>query len=88
MPVALTPLQLEFLQAQFGTLMRLARAKGIADQDMCEWMLSLGGRWLHAHGVSREHVHTWMDREMRDTRSPVPLVAAAAAKNDFGSKRS
>jgi hypothetical protein len=80
-------LQTAFLQKQFATFAQLARKRGIVDQDLCEWLTSLGTRWLHAHGVSREHVHAWVDREMRDARSPVPLVIGAAARNDFGGKR-
>ena len=87
MPVALTAQQTLFLQLHFANFARKARAKGIADQDMCEWLASLGVRWLHAHGVSKENVHAWVEQEMRDARSPQPIVAGARAKNDFGGHR-
>ena len=87
MPVALTPIQSRFLQVAFGQFMRLARGRGMVDQDVCEWLLSLGSRWLVAHGVDRESVHAWVEREMRDTRIPTPLIASAASRNDFGGKR-
>jgi hypothetical protein len=54
---------------------------------MAEWLLSLAGRWLLAHGVSSENVHAWLELELRHTVSPVPLVAAARARNDFGGLR-
>jgi hypothetical protein len=86
-PVALTPLQQRFLQVQFATFMGLARKRGIVDQDMCEWLTSIGVRWLRAHGVSTENVHAWVSQEMSDARTPAPLIASAASRNDFGGKR-
>jgi hypothetical protein len=86
-PVALTPIQQRFLQQQFAAFMAAARKQGIVDQEMCEWLLSLASRWLVAHGVRSADVHVWVEREMRDARMPRPLVAAAAAPNDFGGRR-
>ena len=54
---------------------------------MAEWLLSLSVRWLKAHGVSAANVHTWVDLELRQGVELVPLVAAAAAANDFGGRR-
>lgn len=49
-------------------------------------MLGLGARWLQAHGVSATNVHLWIDRALA-MPAPAPLVAAAAAANDFGGRR-
>jgi hypothetical protein len=69
--------------AQFAVA---SRAAGVSDQSMAEWLLGVGGRWLVAHGVSASNVHVWLDQQL-GRRMPVPLTAAAAAKNDFGGDR-
>jgi hypothetical protein len=79
--------QSAFLARAFGSLVQVARKRGISDQPLAEWLLSLSVRWLNAHGVSAANVHTWVDRELSGGRVIVPLVAAAAAKNDFGGDR-
>jgi hypothetical protein len=86
-PVAFSATQQRYLHAQFAAFTRGARAKGLTDQDLAEWFLSLGGRWLVAHGVANQNVHSWLELELRDARTPVPLIAAARAKSDFGAKR-
>ena len=60
---------------------------GVRDQDVAEWMLSIGVRWLHAHGVSASNLHLWIDHEMTSGAKLAPLVAAAAARNDIGGQR-
>lgn len=87
MPVAFSATQQRYLHAQFSAFTRGARSHGLSDQDMAEWFLSLAGRWLVAHGVDRQSVHSWLELELRDARIPVPLIAAARAKSDFGAKR-
>lgn len=82
-----TPTQLLVLQQGLGQLAGRARAVGLSDQDMAEWLLSLSARWLRAHGVSAANVHTWLDAELRDGVQLQPLIAAAAASNDFGGRR-
>lgn len=84
--MALDSVQRELLTRSLASMMRAARASHIADQDVGEWLLSLGGRWLHAHGVSRANIHAWLELELGQPL-PVPLVAAAATKNDFGGGR-
>jgi hypothetical protein len=86
-PIAVSPSQLLALQQGLGLLATRARGVGLTDQEMAEWLLSLAGRWLTAHGVSNENVHAWLELELRNTVSPVPLVAAARTRNDFGGMR-
>lgn len=85
--VQLTATQLLTANNALGVLARSLRAVGVTDQEMCEWLLSLSSRWLHAHGVSAENIHAWAALEMREAHTPLPLIAAARARNDFGGKR-
>lgn len=86
-PVAFSVTQQQFLELQFTRFALLARRRGLSDQQLCEWLLSLGGRWLVAHGIARPNVHAWLEHEMRDARIPSPMVAGAASRNDFGGRR-
>lgn len=86
MPVSLSQTQTAALRVTFGNFARLMRARGISDQDLAEWLFSLGARWLHAHGVSPTNIHLWIDRELGGKRL-TPLIAAASAANDFGGRR-
>lgn len=86
MPVALPQTQADTLRVCFGAFARLVRAKGVSDQELAEWLFSLGARWLHAHGVSATNIHLWIDRELGGKRL-TPLIAAAASRNDFGGRR-
>lgn len=81
-----TAAQRAAMQAAFGEFARSARGALVAEQDMAEWLLSISSRWLHAHGVSRSHVHQWVDYVL-DQGGPRPLTAAARASNDFGGGR-
>lgn len=87
MPAQLRPDQHAFLQGVFARLAPHVRERGITDQDLAEWLLSLGARWLHAHGVTRENVQLWVARELSSGPKLSPLVAAARAANDFGGRR-
>lgn len=90
MPALVRPDVDQLLSLQVAQLARVAREKGLADQDVAEWLLSLSCRWLNAHGVSRENVQLWVAREMErgaTTQKLTPLVAAAASANDFGCRR-
>jgi hypothetical protein len=59
----------------------------MSNQELAEWMLDVGARWLRAHGVSGANVHAWIDRALARSDSPAPLTAAARAVNDFGARR-
>jgi len=85
----LDPKQEATLQACVAALARRARSAGVTDQDVAEWLLSLAVRWLRAHGVTRENIHTWVNFELdRANKTRLsPLVAAAASPNDFGGGR-
>lgn len=85
--VQLTASQTLVAQRAIGFLARELRGVGVSDQDMAEWLLSLSCRWLAVHGVSVVNVHAWADAEMREAHSPLPLVAAARSRNDFGGSR-
>lgn len=85
--VQLTATQTLIAQQAISTLARALRGAGVSDQDMAEWLLSLSCRWLAVHGVSIANVHAWADAEMREAHSPLPLVAAARSRNDFGGGR-
>lgn len=74
------------LQDAFAKLASASRAAGISDQQMAEWVLGVGARWLVAHGVSKLNIHQWVDYEL-GRYMPVPLTAAARARNDFGGDR-
>jgi hypothetical protein len=63
-----------------------ARAAGLSDQQMAEYLLGTSSRWLHAHGVSVPNLHAWVDLHLKRPM-PMPLTAAARAPNDFGSAR-
>jgi hypothetical protein len=65
---------------------RDARGVGLSDQELAEWMLDVGARWLQAHGVSAANVHAWIDQALSKS-APMPLTAAARSANDFGSRR-
>jgi hypothetical protein len=72
-----------------GNLDRFARdtrALGLSDQELAEFMLRVGSRWLQAHGVSAANIHLWIDQAL-GAPAPVPLTAAARAVNDFGNCR-
>lgn len=60
---------------------------GLTDQEFAEWLLSLSARWLAAHGVSRTNIQLWVARELDQGPQLRPMVADAAAKNDFGGRR-
>lgn len=86
MQTPLTVQQRAELQMALAQFAAKSRAAGISDQSMAEWLLGVGGRWLVAHGVSGANVHTWLSQQL-GMRLPVPLTAAAAARNDFGGDR-
>jgi ethanolamine utilization protein EutP (predicted NTPase) len=81
-----TEAQRAALQAALGDFAQSARLALVSEQDMAEWLLSVSSRWLHAHGISRSHVHQWVDYVL-DQGAPRPLTAAARATNDFGGGR-
>ena len=90
MPALVRPDVDRLLSLQVAQLARIARGEGLTDQDVAEWLLSLSCRWLNAHGVSCQNVQLWVAREMergQTTQRLTPLVAAAAAANDFGCRR-
>jgi hypothetical protein len=70
----------------FAAFARVCRERGVTDQELAEWVFSLGARWLHAHGVSATNIHLWIDRELGGNKL-TPLIAAARAANDFGGRR-
>jgi len=81
-----TPTQQALLTRMLGVVAPAARRAGITDQDMAEWLLDLGVRWLAAHGVSETNLHLWVTQALQRPR-PVPLTAAARTRNDFGDRR-
>jgi hypothetical protein len=85
--VQLTASQLATAQTALTVFAQAMRSVGITDQEMAEWLLSLSVRWLRVHGVSPENIHAWSDLEMRESHSPLPLIAAARTRNDFGGRR-
>lgn len=85
--VQLTASQILTAQRALGVFAKTLRAAGVRDQDMAEWLLSLSCRWLKVHGVSNDNVHAWAEAEMNEAHSPLPLVAAARTRNDFGGGR-
>lgn len=86
MPVAISPRQTDVLRVVFASFTRVVRARGVSDQELAEWLFSLGARWLHAHGVSATNIHLWIDRELGGHKL-TPLIAAARSANDFGGRR-
>jgi hypothetical protein len=86
MPPTVHSSRSEFLRATFSVFARVARKHGVSDQELAEWLFALGARWLFAHGVSAENIHAWIARELELNRI-APLVASAAAANDFGGRR-
>lgn len=86
--VILRPEQAQRLQAIFARIATYVRVHvGVTDQQFAEWLLSLSARWLAAHGVSRENIQLWVQRELTQGPQLRPLVADAAARNDFGGRR-
>jgi hypothetical protein len=85
--ITLKPSRAEYLRATFTVFARVARKHGgVSDQELAEWLFALGARWLVAHGVSPANIHAWIAHELSANRL-APLVAAAAADNDFGGRR-
>jgi hypothetical protein len=81
------PQQRAALSGHFDRFARAAREQEfIPDQEVAEFMLHVGARWLLAHGVSAANIHTWIDRSLVQP-APQPLTAAARAANDFGGRR-
>lgn len=78
--------QLAALRSHFDAFARAARGVGLADQQLAEWLLRLGARWLLAHGVAPGNVLAWVSHALQQA-GPVPLIAAARSKNDFGGNR-
>ena len=72
--------------SHFDRFARESRAIGVSDQEMAETLLGISARWLKAHGVSNDNLHTWIDTNLAQ-KMPLPLTAAARARNDFGSRR-
>jgi len=79
--------QRALLQRHLDTMGREARAAGLTDQDVAEWLLGLGARWLCAHGVSPDAVLQWTALTVKRPVVLRPMGAAARAKNDFGGGR-
>ena len=75
------------LRGVFGSFVRVVRERGVTDQELAEWLLSVTVRWLAAHGVAAGNIHLWIDRELREGPKLQPLVAAARSTNDFGGRR-
>lgn len=85
---ALRPDQDQLLQRAFTRVAIFARDRvGVSDQELAEWLLQLSARWLHAHGVSVANVQAWTAHAIQQGQRLVPLVAAAASRNDFGGRR-
>lgn len=78
--------QQELLRRHLDATARDARAIGVTDQEMAEWWLRLGARWLVAHGVSTHNVLQWVSLAVHSP-GPAPLVATARSRNDFGGRR-
>lgn len=74
------------LNTLFDTFSREARAIGVSDQQIAEWLLRVSSRWLKSHGVEPTNIHQWIAHHL-GLAAPVPLVDAARAKNDFGNLR-
>jgi hypothetical protein len=83
---AVSPAQREIVLSHFDRFARESRSIGVSDQDVAEFMLQVGGRWLQAHGVSAANIHSWIDASLRKP-APLPLTAAARSRNDFGASR-
>ena len=81
-----TPAQREIVLGHFDRFARDSRAVGLSDQDVAEFMLTLSARWLAAHVIAQSNLHLWIASALR-LPSPVPLTAAARARNDFGASR-
>ena len=82
----MTEQQLAELLKLFDSFGRSARALGITDQQLSEWLLKLGARWLLAHGVSSDSIMQWVSLALR---RPVilPMTREARSRNDFGGMR-
>ena len=76
----------DYLRATFSVFARVSRKAGVSDQELATWLFSLGARWLFAHGVSAANIHTWIAQELSANKL-APLIAGAAAPNDFGGRR-
>lgn len=83
--MALTDVQTLAMQTGFAELTRVAKTRGVSDQQIAEWLTSIGVRWLNQHGVSATNIHMWVAQQLQ-RQSPVPMVGARAA-NDFGGNR-
>lgn len=82
----MTPAQTSVVRLAFARLAGDARASGLTDQDVAEWMLDVSARWLAAHGVSRANVLQWVSWAL-DRPKPMPLNSAARAPNEIGGRR-
>lgn len=82
----MTPDERRTLDESLALFASRARAAGLSDQQMAEYLLGTSCRWLHAHGVSVTNLHAWVDLHLKRPM-PTPLTAAARAPNDFGSAR-
>lgn len=86
--LSIRPDQVTRLQIVFGRLATFSRERiGLTDQEFAEWLLSVSARWLAAHGVSRTNIQIWVARELDQGPQLQPMVAGAAARNDFGGRR-
>lgn len=83
---AVTPAQRQIVMSHFDRFARESRAVGLSDQDVAEFLLQLGSRWLHAHGISAQNIQAWISTALQKP-VPLPLTAAARARNDFGAGR-
>lgn len=80
--------QLAAVRNHFDDFARDARGVGLSDQQLCEWLLQLSGRWLQSHGVPGEYVLRWLALQLSKSANVLqPMAAAARAKNDFGGQR-
>jgi hypothetical protein len=85
---AVTPEQRTVIQTSLASLAASSRGAGLSDQQMAEWLLGVGARWLVAHGVPKANVHQWVEFQLTQRGPiPAPLTAAARARNDFGGDR-
>lgn len=75
------------LHFNLDTFMRGARDVGASDQDVAEWMLQLGCRWLKAHGVPAPNVLEWCAAAVSEPVVLRPMTVEARARNDFGGGR-
>lgn len=78
-----SPAQTAAVVQLLGRFMDEARARGVTDSELAEWLFGLCGRWLAAHGYSKANLHQWLTLEL-ERRRPLPLTAAARAPKDFG----